>query len=94
MTRSRRFLILGTALFLVGEASGFYWCLIWLGDYWCWSRNFLESTMIFLLASAALHLPPKLAIRPRVLRVAYSLPGFLAMTVYLVHLITETTKLK
>jgi hypothetical protein len=90
VTRSRRFLILGTALFLVGEASGFYWCLMWQGDYWRWSRNFLESTMIFLLASAALHLPPKLAVRPRALRVAYSLPGFLAITAYLVHLITES----
>lgn len=90
VTRSRRFLILGTALFLVGEASGFYWCLNWRGDYWRWNRNFLESTMIFLLASAALHLPPKLAVRPQALRIAYSLPGFLAMTAYLVHLITES----
>ncbi len=46
--------------------------------------------MIFLLASAALHLPPKLAVRPRAVRVAYSLPGLLAMTAYLVHLITES----
>ncbi|HAY22678.1 hypothetical protein [Desulfobacca acetoxidans] len=92
VSRSRRFLILGTALFLVGEASGFYWCLVWRGDYWRWSRNFLESTMIFLLASAALHLPPKLAVRPQILRLAYSLPGFLSMTAYLVHVITETTK--
>jgi hypothetical protein len=92
VTRSRRFLILGTALFLVGEVSGFYWCLSWLGDYWRWSRNFLESTMIFLLASAALHLPPKLAVKPRVLRLFYSLPGLLALSAYLVHLITECFK--
>ena len=90
VTRSRRFLILGTALFLVGEVCGFYWCLTWLGDYWRWSRNFLESTMIFLLASAALHLPPKLAVKPLALRVAYSLPGLLALSAYLVHLITES----
>jgi hypothetical protein len=90
LTRSRRFLILGTALFLVGEVSGFYWRLTWLGDYWSWNRNFLESTMIFLLASAALHLPPKLAVKPKALRVAYSLPGLLALSAYLVHLITES----
>ncbi|MDD2903106.1 MAG: hypothetical protein PHU44_11805 [Syntrophales bacterium] len=89
ITRSRRFLILGTALFLVGEVSGFYWCLTWRGDYWRWNRNFLESTMIFLLASAALHLPPKLAVRPRALRIAYTLPGFLAITAYLIHLLTD-----
>ena len=81
---------MGTSLLKVGEVSGFYWCLMWLGDYWRWSRNFLESTMIFLLASAALHLPPKLAVRPQALRVAYSLPGLLAMTAFLVHLITES----
>ena len=90
LTKSRRFLILGTALFLVGEVCGFYWCLNWRGDYWLWNRNFLESTMIFLLASAALHLPPKLAVRPQVLRVAYSLPGILAMAAYLVHLMVES----
>lgn len=92
VTRARRFLILGTALFLVGEVSGFYWCLNWRGDYWLWNRNFLESTMIFLLASAALHLPPKLAASPRALRVAYSLPGILALSAYMVHLITESFK--
>jgi hypothetical protein len=89
ISRSRRFLLLGTAVFLVGEVSGFYWCLTWRGDYWLWNRNFLESTMIFLLASAALHLPPKLAARPRALRLFYGLPGLLAMTAYLVHQISE-----
>ena len=88
ISRSRRFLLAGTALFLVGEVCGFYWCLNWRGDYWLWNRNFLESTMIFLLASAALHLPPKLAARPTALRLAYSLPGFLAMGAFLVHQIT------
>jgi len=87
--RSRRFLIAGTALFLVGEVSGFYWCLTWRGDYWLWNRNFLESTLIFLLATAALHLPPKLAAHPKALRLAYSLPGLLAVSAYLVHQITE-----
>jgi len=90
VSRSRRFLILGTAVFLVGEVSGFYWRLTWLGDYWSWNRNFLESTMIFLLATVALHLPPKLAVKPRALRVAYSLPGLLALNSYLMHLITES----
>ncbi|MFH1153868.1 MAG: hypothetical protein V1793_08630 [Pseudomonadota bacterium] len=87
--RSRRYLLTGTAVFLVGEMSGFYWCLVWRGDYWLWNRNFLESTMIFLLANAALHLPPRLAAFPKVLRVAYGLPGLMAMIVYLIHQITE-----
>lgn len=89
IVQSRRFLILGTAFFLVGEVSGFYWCLNWRGDYWLWNRNFLESTMIFLLASAALHLPPRLAASPRATRIAYSLPGLLAMGAYLIHQVTE-----
>lgn len=87
--RSRRMLLLGTALFLVGEVCGFYWCLTWRGDYWLWNRNFLESTMIFILASAALHLPPSLAARPKVLRMAYGIPGLLATGAYLVHQVTE-----
>lgn len=87
--RSRRMLLMGTALFLVGEVCGFYWCLTWRGDYWLWNRNFLESTMIFLLASAALHLPPSLAAKTRYLRIAYSVPGLLAAGAYLVHQITE-----
>ena len=88
--RARRFLLLGTALFLLGEVCGFYWCLNWLGDYWVWNRNFLESTMIFLLASLSLHLPARWAARPGVLRLAYAVPGMLAMTSYLVHQITES----
>lgn len=87
--RARSFLLLGTALFLLGEVSGFYWCLTWRGDYWLWNRNFLESTMIFLLASASLHLPARLAADPRALRLAFGLPGGLAMAAYLVHQITE-----
>ncbi|MEW5914211.1 MAG: hypothetical protein AB1814_16770 [Thermodesulfobacteriota bacterium] len=90
ITRSRRFLLLGTAVFLLGEVSGFYWCLSWRGDYWLWNRNFLESTMIFLLASAALHLPPKLAANPRALRLAYGPPGLLGMGAFLVHQVTES----
>ncbi len=87
--RSRRMLLLGTALFLVGEVCGFYWCLTWRGDYWLWNRNFMESTMIFILASAALHLPPALAAKTKVLRIAYSVPGLLATGAYLVHQVTE-----
>jgi hypothetical protein len=88
LNRARRFLLLGTAIFLVGEVCGFYWCLCWRGDYWLWNRNFLESTMIFLLASAALHLPPKLAARPQAARWAYCIPGLLAVTAYFLHQIT------
>jgi hypothetical protein len=87
--RSRRLLLSGTAVFLLGEVSGFYWCFAWLGDYWLWNRNFLESTLIFLAATAALHLPARLAARPGALRLAYGLPGLLAVTAYLVHQITE-----
>lgn len=85
MARSRRYLLLGTALFLLGEVCGFYWCLRWKGDYWFWSRGFLESIFIFLVASAGLHLPPKLAARPGVVRLVYSLPGLLAVIAYVLR---------
>ena len=44
---SRNFLLLGTAVFLAGEFSGFTWRMQWMGDYWCWNANFLEATLFF-----------------------------------------------
>jgi len=90
LDRSRRLLIWGTALFLAGELSGFYWCLNWQGDYWRWNRNFLESTLIFLVASAALHLPPRLAGKTGLVRTLYAAPGLAGLSVWLIHQVTES----
>lgn len=83
---SRNFLLLGTAVFLAGEFCGFTWRLQWLGDYWSWSRNFLEATLVFLLVTAALHLPPRWAARPGVRTFALAAPGVITAGLTLIHL--------
>lgn len=83
---ARNFLLLGTAVFLAGEFCGFTWRLRWLGDYWSWSRNFLEATLVFLLVTAALHLPPRWAARPGVRTFALAAPGIITAGLTLIHL--------
>ncbi|MCB2191510.1 MAG: hypothetical protein KQI62_08095 [Deltaproteobacteria bacterium] len=86
---SRNFLLLGTAVFLAGEFSGFTWRMQWMGDYWCWNANFLESTLYFLLVTAAVHLPPAWAAKPRMRAAALALPGLLMIGMYLNFLLRE-----
>lgn len=89
LIRSRNCLMLGTAVFLAGEFSGFTWRLHWLGDYWSWSRNFLESTMYFLLATAAVHLPPRWSTDPGRRALAQAAPGVVMLAMILLRLLTE-----
>lgn len=86
---SRNFLLLGTAVFLAGEFSGFTWRMQWLGDYWCWNANFLESTLYFLLVTAAVHLPPSWAAKPRLRAAALAIPGLLMICMYMNFLLRE-----
>ena len=86
---SRNFLLLGTAVFLAGEFSGFTWRMRWMGDYWCWNANFLESTLYFLLVTAAAHLPPTWAAKPRLRAVALAIPGLLMICMYMNFLLRE-----
>ncbi|MCB2187334.1 MAG: hypothetical protein KQJ78_13005 [Deltaproteobacteria bacterium] len=72
---ARRWLVAGSAVFLCGEFAGFYWCYLWLGDYWRWGRNFLASLALFLLATLALHLPPRWAAHPVTRAACQALPG-------------------
>jgi hypothetical protein len=89
LIRSRNCLLLGTAVFLAGEFCGFTWRLAWLGDYWSWSRNFLESTMYFLLATAGVHLPPRWSTDPRRRAWAQAAPGVVMVSLILLRLLTE-----
>lgn len=89
LIRSRNCLLLGTAVFLAGEFSGFTWRLAWLGDYWSWSRNFLESTMYFLLATAAVHLPPRWSADLRRRALAQAAPGLVMAALILLRLLPE-----
>jgi hypothetical protein len=89
LARSRNFLLLSTSVYLAGELAGFTWRLNWLGDYWSWNRNFLESTLYFLLATAALHLPPRWAADIRIRAGVQAAPGLLIIVMMLLHLLPE-----
>ncbi|MCF8033103.1 MAG: hypothetical protein K9K66_16215 [Desulfarculaceae bacterium] len=86
---SRNFLLVGTAVFLAGEFSGFTWRMQWLGDYWCWNANFLEATLYFLLVTAAAHLPPAWAAKPRLRATAQAIPGLLMTGLFMTHMLME-----
>ncbi|MBU4276971.1 MAG: hypothetical protein KKC30_09550 [Proteobacteria bacterium] len=86
---SRNFLLLGTAVFLAGEFSGFTWRMQWMGDYWCWNANFLEATLFFLLVTAAAHLPPSWAARPRLRAAAQAVPGVLMICLFMTFMLLE-----
>lgn len=86
---SRNFLLVGTAVFLAGEFSGFTWRMQWLGDYWCWNANFLEATLFFLLVTAASHLPPAWAAKPRLRAAAQAAPGLVIVGLFMTHMLME-----
>ncbi|MFH1059163.1 MAG: hypothetical protein V1797_10880 [Pseudomonadota bacterium] len=85
---ARNIILLGTAVFLAGEYCGFTWRLHWLGDYWSWNRNFLEATLVFLLATAALHLPPRWAASREGRTLALASPGLISVCLTVIHLIS------
>jgi hypothetical protein len=61
MHRARNFTILGSIVFLAGEFSGSYWCYLWWGDPWHWSKGFFIASVMFLLSMISGHLPYNLA---------------------------------
>jgi hypothetical protein len=87
--RGRNYLLIGCALFLAGEMSGSYWALNWMGDFWLWGRGFLMSTLMFLSAMFAFHLPAGLGGRPRLAAALGALPGVLVMVITIVAQLVE-----
>lgn len=87
--RGRNYLLVGSALFLAGEMSGSYWALNWMGDFWLWGRGFLMSTLMFLCAMFAFHLPAGMAGRPRLAAALGALPGAVVLVSTIVAQLTE-----
>ncbi len=85
MQNGRNFLLLGMTCFLGGEFCGSLWCLLWLGEYWRWTNNFLMATLMFLLMMPAFHLPPRLAAKPVLKALLGGLPGLILFTLTIVH---------
>jgi hypothetical protein len=55
----RNFLLLSTVFFLVSEYTGIIWCQQEFGDFWMWSQNFIQSTIIMSYLMLAFHIPGK-----------------------------------
>ncbi|MBI9052928.1 MAG: hypothetical protein JEY96_03870 [Bacteroidales bacterium] len=81
--RARNFTILGSIVFLLGEFSGSYWCFLWWGDPWHWSKGFFIASVMFLLSMLSSHLPFNLA-NTKLKKTIYSLIALcLILTTYL-----------
>jgi len=81
--RARNFTVLGSIVFLSGEFSGSYWCFLWWGDPWHWSKGFFIASVMFLLSMLSSHLPFNLA-NTKIKKIIYSLIALcLILTTYL-----------
>jgi hypothetical protein len=87
--RGRNYLLVGSALFLGGEMSGSWWALNWMGDFWLWGRGFLMSTLMFLCAMFAFHIPAGLAGRPRLAAALGAMPGVVVLISTIVAQLAE-----
>ena len=81
--RARNYTILGSVVFLSGEFWGSYWCFLWWGDPWHWSKGFFVASVMFMLSMLGSHLPFNLA-NTRQKKAIYSLVTLcLILTSYL-----------
>ncbi len=57
--QGRNYLVLSAVFFLSAEYVGTIWCQNGWGDFWMWSQNFFQSTIIVLYLMLAFHIPGK-----------------------------------
>ena len=57
--QGRNYLLLAAVFFLTAEYVGIIWCQSGWGDFWMWSKTFLQSTLIVLYLMLAFHIPGK-----------------------------------
>jgi hypothetical protein len=55
----RNYLLLAAVFYLMGEYVGIIWCQKGWGDFWMWSKTFLQSTFVVLYLMLAFHIPGK-----------------------------------
>jgi hypothetical protein len=55
----RNYLLLAAVFYLMGEYIGIIWCQKGWGDFWMWSKTFLQSTFVVLYLMLAFHIPGK-----------------------------------
>ncbi|MDB9822984.1 hypothetical protein OAC89_04710 [Deltaproteobacteria bacterium] len=83
--QGRNFLILSAVIFFMAEYVGIIWCLKGWGDFWSWSQNFLQSTMIVLYLMLAFHIPT-LGRRSIVVKsMVGGLSGFVMLTLVIIR---------
>ncbi|MDX9786083.1 MAG: hypothetical protein RBT11_04890 [Desulfobacterales bacterium] len=83
--KGRNFLLIGTICFLISECSGSYWCLIWWGDTWHWSKGFLKAASLFMLVMLSFHVPGKWKLPKAFHWVICCMPGMGSLWLLLMH---------
>ncbi|MBI9067794.1 MAG: hypothetical protein JEZ09_10920 [Salinivirgaceae bacterium] len=83
--RARNFTLLGAGVYLVSEFSGSYWCYLWWGDPWHWSKGFFLASIMFLLSMLSGHLPQKYLRFVQVKILLSLLPLALIVLIYLIY---------
>ena len=78
--QGRNYLVLSTVFFLSAEYVGMIWCQNGWGDFWMWSRNFFQSTLIVLYLMLAFHIPGKSRKSEDIRSVIGGLSGFFMLT--------------
>ncbi len=84
MHRARNFILLGAIFYLLGEFSGSYWCFLWWGDPWHWSKGFFLASAMFLLSMISSHIPAKYINTTRKKAIYSLLPSLVIFVIYLV----------
>jgi hypothetical protein len=85
--QGRNYLVLGAVFFLSAEYVGIIWCQNGWGDFWMWSQNFLQSTLIVLYLMLALHIPGKSRKSEHIRSVIGGLSGYFMLTLTLLRYI-------
>ena len=78
--QGRNYLVLSAVFFLSAEYVGIIWCQNGWGDFWMWSQNFFQSTIIVLYLMLAFHIPGKSRKSEDIRSIIGGLSGFFMLT--------------
>jgi ABC-type transport system involved in cytochrome c biogenesis permease subunit len=76
----RNHLLISAVFFLSAEYVGILWCQNGWGDFWMWSQNFFQSTLIVMYLMLAFHIPGKGPRSEGIRSLIGSLSGFFMLT--------------
>jgi hypothetical protein len=83
--QGRNYLVLSAVFFLSAEYVGIIWCQNGWGDFWMWSKNFFQSTIIVLYLMLAFHIPGKNRWSEDIRSLIGALSGYFMLTLILLR---------